>query len=55
MNFRSSASFGKRQEYITVAEPLRRGHTLIFKIVPNRYLINIVGRSRKLCIDLDES
>jgi hypothetical protein len=36
MPYRSSASFGKRQEYIAVAELLRRGHDVYMTLVDDQ-------------------
>ncbi len=38
MNFRSSASFGKRQEYIAVAELLRRGFDVYMTLVDDQQI-----------------
>ena len=38
MGFRSSASFGKRQEYIAVAELLRRGHDVYLTLVDDQQI-----------------
>ena len=38
MSFRSSASFGKRQEYIAVAELLRRGHDVYMTLVDDQQI-----------------
>jgi hypothetical protein len=35
---RSSASFGKLQEYITVAEPQRRGYDVFMTLVDNQQI-----------------
>lgn len=45
-NFRSSASFGKRQEYIAVAELLRRGHDVYMTLVDDQQ-IDCVLRQEK--------
>jgi hypothetical protein len=41
-NFRSSASFGKRQEYIAVAELLRRGHDVYMTLVDDQQIDCII-------------
>ena len=38
MSYRSSASFGKRQEYIAVAELLRRGHDVYMTLVDDQQI-----------------
>jgi len=40
--FRSSASFGKRQEYIAVAELLRRGHDVYMTLVDDQQIDCII-------------
>ena len=42
MSYRSSVSFGKRQEYIAVAELLRRGHDVYMTLVDDRQIDCIV-------------
>lgn len=42
MNFRSSASFGKRQEYIAVAELLRRGRDVYMTLVDDQQIDCII-------------
>jgi hypothetical protein len=41
-NFRSSASFGKRQEYIAVAELLRRGYDVYMTLVDDQQIDCII-------------
>ena len=42
MNYRSSASFGKRQEYIAVAELLRRGFDVYMTLVDDQQIDCII-------------
>lgn len=56
-NFRSSASFGKRQEYIAVAELLRRGYDVYMTLVDDQQIDCVVrqekdGRLRYLDIQI---
>ncbi|MDD2921740.1 MAG: hypothetical protein PHQ36_05575 [Anaerolineales bacterium] len=50
MAYRSSASFGKRQEYIAVAELLRRGHDVYMTLVDDQQIDCIIRqeKNRKL-------
>ena len=41
-NFRSSVSFGKRQEYIAVAELLQRGHDVYMTLVDDQQIDYII-------------
>ena len=57
MDYRSSASFGKRQEYIAVAELLRRGHDVYMTMVDDQQIDCILrqekdGRLRYLDIQI---
>jgi hypothetical protein len=45
-SFRSSASFGKRQEYMAVAELLRRGHDVYMTLVDDQQIDCIVRREK---------
>jgi hypothetical protein len=45
--FRSSASFGKRQEYMAVAELLRRGHDVYMTLVDDQQIDCIIRREKK--------
>ena len=56
-NFRSSASFGKRQEYIAVAELLRRGYDVYMTLVDDQQIDCVIrqekeGRLRYLDIQI---
>jgi hypothetical protein len=44
MTFRASASFGKRQEYIAVAELLRRGHDVYMTLVDDQQIDCIIRK-----------
>lgn len=46
-NFRSSASFGKRQEYIAVAELLRRGHDVYMTLVDDQQIDCIIRQENQ--------
>ena len=46
MSFRSSASFGKRQEYIAVAELLRRGHDVYMTLVDDQQIDCVVRQEK---------
>ncbi len=57
MSFRSSASFGKRQEYIAVAELLRRGYDVYMTLVDDQQIDCVIrqekeGRLRYLDIQI---
>jgi hypothetical protein len=45
-NFRSSASFGKRQEYIAVAELLRRGCDVYMTLVDDQQIDCVIRQER---------
>ncbi len=45
-SFRSSASFGKRQEYIAVAELLRRGHDVYMTLVDDQQIDCIIRQEK---------
>jgi len=47
MSFRSSASFGKRQEYIAVAELLRRGHDVYMTLVDDQQIDCIIRQEKE--------
>jgi hypothetical protein len=47
MTFRNSASFGKRQEYVAVAELLRRGHDVYMTLVDDQQIDCIVRQEKK--------
>lgn len=44
--FRSSASFGKRQEYIAVAELLRRGHDVYMTLVDDQQIDCVIRQEK---------
>jgi hypothetical protein len=44
--YRSSASFGKRQEYIAVAELLRRGHDVYMTLVDDQQIDCIIRQEK---------
>lgn len=44
--FRSSASFGKRQEYIAVAELLKRGHDVYMTLVDDQQIDCVIRQER---------
>jgi len=44
--FRSSASFGKRQEYVAVAELLRRDFDVYMTLVDDQQMITSLGRKQ---------
>ncbi len=46
MNFRSSASFGKRQEYVAVAELLRRGHDVYMTLVDDQQIDCVIRQEK---------
>jgi hypothetical protein len=46
MTFRSSASFGKRQEYIAVAELLRRGFDVYMTLVDDQQIDCVVRQEK---------
>ncbi len=46
-SFRSSASFGKRQEYIAVAELLRRGHDVYMTLVDDQQIDCIIRQEKE--------
>ena len=46
MDFRSSASFGKRQEYIAVAELLRRNHDVYMTLVDDQQIDCIIRQEK---------
>lgn len=45
-SFRSSASFGKRQEYIAVAELLRRGHDVYMTLVDDQQIDCVIRQEK---------
>jgi hypothetical protein len=45
--FRSSASFGKRQEYIAVAELLRRGHDVYMTLVDDQQIDCVIRQEKE--------
>jgi hypothetical protein len=45
--FRSSASFGKRQEYMAVAELLRRGHDVYMTLVDDKQIDCIIRKEKR--------
>jgi hypothetical protein len=45
--FHSSASFGKRQEYMAVAELLRRGHDVYMTLVDDKQIDCIIRKETK--------
>lgn len=56
-SFRSSASFGKRQEYAAIAELLRRGHDVYMTLVDDQQIDCVIrqekdGRLRYLDIQI---
>lgn len=46
MKYRSSASFGKRQEYMAVAELLRRGHDVYMTLVDDQQIDCIIRQEK---------
>lgn len=46
MDYRSSASFGKRQEYIAVAELLRHGHDVYMTLVDDQQIDCIIRQEK---------
>jgi len=46
MNHRSTASFGKRQEYIAVAELLRRNYDVYMTLVDDQQIDCIVRQEK---------
>jgi hypothetical protein len=46
-SFRSSASFGKRQEYIAVAELLRRGYDVYMTLVDDQQIDCVIRQEKK--------
>ena len=46
MSFRSTASFGKRQEFIAIAELLRRGHDVYLTLVDDRQIDCIIRQEK---------
>jgi hypothetical protein len=47
MSYRSSASFGKRQEYAGVAEMLRRGFDVYMTLVDDHQIDCIIRQGKK--------
>jgi hypothetical protein len=47
MNYRSSASFGKRQEFVAIAELLRRGFDVYMTLVDDQQIDCVVRQDRK--------
>lgn len=47
MDHRSTASFGKRQEYIAVAELLRRGFDVYMTLVDDQQIDCVIRQERK--------
>ena len=45
-SYRSSASFGKRQEYIAVAELLRRGHDVYMTLVDDQQIDCVIRQEK---------
>ena len=45
-SFRSSASFGKRQEYIAVAQLLQRGHDVYMTLVDDQQIDCIIRQEK---------
>ena len=46
MNYRSSASFGKRQEYVAVAELLRRGFDVYMTLVDDQQIDCVIRQEK---------
>ncbi len=46
MTFRSSASFGKRQEFVAIAELLRRGYDVYLTLVDDQQIDCVVRQER---------
>ena len=46
MNHRSSASFGKRQEYVAIAELLRRGLDVYMTLVDDQQIDCIIRQEK---------
>lgn len=46
MSYRSSASFGKRQEYIAIAELLRRGYDVYMTLVDDQQIDCIIRQEK---------
>lgn len=46
MSFRSSASFGKRQEYVAIAELLRRGFDVYMTLVDDQQIDCVIRQER---------
>lgn len=46
MSFRTSASFGKRQEYVAIAELLRRGFDVYMTLVDDQQIDCIIRQER---------
>lgn len=46
MNYRTSASFGKRQEYVAIAELLRRGFDVYMTLVDDQQIDCVVRQER---------
>lgn len=53
MAYRDSASFGKRQEYIAVAELLRRGFDVYMTLVDDRQIDCVVRLDRRKPVYID--
>jgi hypothetical protein len=47
MNFRSSASFGKRQEFVAIAELLRRGFDVYMTLIDDQQIDCVVRQERE--------
>lgn len=45
-SYRSSASFGKRQEYVAVAELLRRGHDVYMTLVDDQQIDCVIRQEK---------
>lgn len=52
MNYRDSASFGKRQEYVVIAELLRRGFDVYMTLVDDRGIDCIIRLNDDCYIDV---
>ena len=52
MNYRDSASFGKRQEYVVVAELLKRGFDVYMTLVDDQGIDCVIRINDKIYIDI---
>jgi len=52
MNYRDTASFGKRQEFIVIAELLRRGFDIYLTLVDDKGIDCIIRKNENCYIDM---